>query len=441
MKQYKYLILLIGFCSTFISAQTRLSKDEAVGITLENNYDILVSTNNVRIAENNASIYNSGYLPNLFVNGNGSFQDSQRDSEFLDGSTFVSNINSEVLNGSVGVGYNLFDGFGRKYNYKRLKEQYNLSEVQAKLVIELSVLQLLQAYYEVARLTQNKINQEISLGISKERLTREKYSYEFGQNTILDVLNSEVNVNNDSITILNTDRLLSNAKRDLNVIAGRDINIDFEVDTLVEYNLGLNLASLIGSAKKDNKALQQAEKNIELSNYDLKISKSTLYPSLDLSSSYSLNNTYNQTDVGNPFSLIRQNSKGIQAGVNLTWNIFDGGFTKTRIQNAKISIENNEILKKQIEQDLERNISNAWETYQNALYILQAEKKNVETNQRNFSRSEEQFKLGQIISIEFRLAQTNYLNAVTNYTLAKYSAKVAELVLLQLSGQLLGANY
>ena len=33
----------------------------------------------------------------------------------------------------LGLNYTLFDGFGRSYNYKKLKETYNLSELEAKL--------------------------------------------------------------------------------------------------------------------------------------------------------------------------------------------------------------------------------------------------------------------------------------------------------------------
>ena len=132
---------------------------------------------------------------------------------------------------------------------------------------------------------------------------------------------------------------------------------------------------------------------------------------------------------------------GIVGGVSVSWNIFDGGLTKTRVQNAKIAIDNRNIEKELVQKDLERNVANAWETYQNSLFVLSAEKKNVETNKRNFSRSEEQFKLGQIITVEFRLAQVNLLNAVNSYNQAKYTAKVAELRLLELGGNLIGANY
>lgn len=422
-------------------AQENLSKNEAVNIALEHNYDIKVVNNNVKIAENSASIYNSGYLPTVSATGGANYKDQDSENEFQDGRVINQSSTSKTLNASGGLNYLLFDGMGRKYNYKRLKELYNLSEIQAQQVIENTVLQLLTAYYEVARLTQNQINQKTSLSISKDRLLREKYKYQYGQNTQLDMLNSEVDVNNDSINLLNINRELSNAKRNLNLILGREIQRDFEVDTTVTYAIDLTMENVLSSAKVRNKVLQQADKNIELSNYDLKINKSGWYPSIGVNGGYGWNNLHTDSDVANPFALAANTSYGLQAGLSLSWNIFDGGRTKTRVQNAKIAIDNSEIIKEQIEQELERNVANAWETYQNSLFVLQAERKNMETNKRNFERSSEQFKLGQIISVEFRVAQINYLNSVTNYNKAKYLAKIAELNLLQLSGQLLGATY
>jgi outer membrane protein TolC len=243
------------------------------------------------------------------------------------------------------------------------------------------------------------------------------------------------------ITLLNTSRELANAKRNLNLILGREIQTGFTVDTTVTYNIGLTYEDVLNKAKERNVLLQQAEKQIELSTFDLKVNRSQYYPNLSLNSGYNWNNLNTETDVANPFSPAFNTTKGFQGGLSLSCNVFDGGLTRTRVENAKIAIENSRIQKEQIEKELERNVANAWETYQNALFILQAEQKNMETNKRNFERSSEQFKLGQIISVEFRFAQVNYLNSVTNYNRAKYTAKVAELALLQLSGQLLGTTY
>jgi len=181
----------------------------------------------------------------------------------------------------------------------------------------------------------------------------------------------------------------------------------------------------------------KVDKSIEISEYDIKISKSSLYPFLNVNASYGYNNSKN-----NRTSLFKTvESDGLNAGVSLNWNIFDGGSTKTRIQNAKINADNIQVQKEQVENELERNVANALEIYNNAIFIMNAEEKNVETNNVNFSRTEEQFKLGQITSIEFRLAQVNLLNAKSNLNQAKYDAKNAELFLLQLTGDLLNIKF
>jgi len=442
MMKNKFLsivVLLFGFS---MHAQDMLEKQGAVGIALENNFDIKVSNNDLEAAKNSSSIYNSGYLPSVFASGGADYQNQESEIEFQNGDTQDDIENTtNTYTATVGVDYLLFDGFGRKYNYKKLQEQYNISEIRVRQVIENTLLDLLVSYYDVARLTENQYNLQQSLDISKSQLLREQYGYQYGQKTQLDVLNSEVNVNQDSINLLNIQRELANAKRDLNVILGRDVNVDFAVDTTVSYAIDLTYDTMMQSAKINNTLLLQAEKNVTLSDYDLKINKSSWVPNVGVNGAYNWRDSNTDSNISNPFSLASNTSVGIVGGVSVSWNIFDGGITKTRVQNAKIAIDNSNIEKQFIEKDLERNVANAWETYQNSLFILSAEEKNVETNKRNFERSQEQYRLGQIITVEFRLAQVNLLSAVNSYNQAKYTAKVAELRLLQLGGKLIGANY
>jgi outer membrane protein TolC len=438
----KTLFIALFTLSYATQGQGLLEKQGAVTIALENNYDIKVSNNDLEAAKNSSSIYNSGYLPSVFANGGADYQSNESEIEFQDG-TVQDDIENTTnsYNASIGIDYLLFDGFGRKYNYKKLQELYNISEIRVRQVIENTLLDLLIAYYDVARLTENKSNLEQSLAISKSQLLREQYGYQYGQKTQLDVLNTEVNVNQDSINLLNIQRELANAKRDLNVILGRNVNIDFQVDTTVTYAIDLTYENMLQSAKLNNTLLLQAEKNVTLSDYDLKINKSSWVPNVGINGAYNWRDSNTDSNISNPFSLASQTSRGIVGGLTVSWNIFDGGQTKTRVQNAKIAIDNSNIEKELIEKDLERNVANAWETYQNSLFVLSAEEKNVETNRQNFLRSEEQFKLGQIITVEFRLAQVNFLSAINSYNQAKYTAKVAELRLLQLGGKLIGADY
>ena len=434
---YKITILfLLSFSASF--AQEKLTKENAINIALENNYGIKIAKNKLKIAENNASIYNSGYLPKVTANAGANYNNNS--SEFTSqrgDNSEINNAESKLYNASIGLNYTLFDGLGRTYNYKKLKETYNLSELEAQTIIENSVLQIFTIYYDVAQLTEDELNILESLKISKQRLERANYSFDYGQSTKLQVLNAEVDVNNDSIRYINTQRFLANSKRDLNLLLGRTVTTDFTVDTAISFNLIFDYQNLLEKAKNHNIEIQKVAKSIELSDFDIKINKSDLYPTLNFNSSYG----FNKYDNDITFTNAEQLSKGLNAGVSLNWNLFDGGNTKTRIQNSKIVADNLQVQKEQVENELERSIANALEIYNNALFILNSEDKNVETNKRNFSRTEEQFKLGQITSIEFRQAQVNLLNAQSNLNLAKYDAKNAELKLLQLSGELLSQEF
>ena len=420
------------------NAQDILTKKEALQIALENNYGVIIANNNVEIAKNNSSIYNSSYLPTLSTSAGANYNKSNQEIESQGGE--ITNINgaeTKAYNASVNLNYTLFDGLGRKYNYKQLQETYNLSELQARETIENMYLQLFSVYFQIARLSENTKNLKSTLDISKQRLIRAQYQYDYGQSTKLELLNAEVDVNNDSINLLNSKQLYSNTKRDLNIVLGIQKDINYRVETDVEFIALLSYDDLIIKAKENNVILQQNEKNIAISEFNIKSNKAGYLPTAGLSGSYGWNKSENPATS----FFARSNSTGLNAGINLSWNLFDGGNTKTRVANAKIALENQEILKEQQLETIENTLKNTLEEYHTTLFILQAQEQNVNTSQNNFDRTEEKYKLGQVTSIEFRQAQINLLNTQTALNNAKYDAKLIELELLQLSGQLLNVAF
>lgn len=441
-----FTIFFFGLLCFSVNAQesiqdSLLTKDEVIARALESNFGIKMANNNVEIAENNQSILNSGYLPSVRAVGGYNYDLNDRLTEPEEGDDVDQRgIEGESYSTSINLDYTLFDGLGRFYNYKSLKEQYNLSQLEARETIENTILQLLTVYYEVARLSENMEVLEETLQISQERVKRAEYQFEYGQSNNLVVLNARVDVNTDSINIIETRQQLQNTKRDLNVILNRDINNrQFQVDTLVNFIPELQIESFLEQSAYNNVSLLQAQSNIIISDYDIKVSKSGYLPTVGLTGSYGWNRNISAATAFFPGSITT--TDGLSAGLNLSWDLFDGGQTSVAIQNAKISKENQQLQKKQIELEVERDIANALGDYENKLYIYRVQEENVLTNQDNFNRSEEQYRLGQISSIEFRQAQINLLDAKTSLNLAKYDAKLAELQLLQLTGQLLNIEF
>lgn len=437
MRIISNFLLLVLLCSGSMVAQTRiLSKEEAVIKTLENNYGIRISQNFVEIADNNRDILNSGYLPTLTGAAGANYNIEDINATLQGGDVReVKGAETNRYNASVNLNYTLFDGLGRWYNFKALKEQYNLTTLEVRQTIENTILQLMTVYFEVARITENIEVLEETLEISKDRVTRAQYQFDYGQNNRLAVLNAEVDVNNDSINLLNAQQLLSNTKRDLQVILNdQEIPASrFVVDTTVTFIPEIQLESYLQEAKSNNVSLLQAESSIAISEYAIKVSRSGYLPTIGLNGSYGWNT------ANLPATSFAQTSTtlGYAAGVSLSWNLFDGGSTIINVRNAKVRRENEEYIREQIILEVNRDIANALGDYENKRYIFEVQEKNVLTNETNFERTREQFRIGQITSIEFRQAQINLLNARINKNLAKYDAKLSELQLLQLTGQLL----
>ena len=425
--------------SNAFAQQKTITPNEAVTLALVNNYGIKLANNQIEVAKNNVSILNSGYLPTLTGNAGASIDKQNTEGELANGDVRIADgAETRRYNASINLNYILFDGMGRSYNYKQLKEQYQLTELQARETIENTVFQLFTIYYNVAQFTENTLALEQSLAISNDRLVRAKYQFDYGQSTKLGVLNAEVDINNDSISVINTKQQLINVKRDLNVVLGNALTEEFSVDTQINFDVLIDKEELFEKAKSRNTALLQIEKNIAISGYNIKSGKSAYLPTIGLVGSYGWNESANNSPLA--FTLQSTNS-GVSAGLNLSWNLFDGGTTITRVKNAKINLESQQLQKEQLQIELERDFNNAWDDYKNKLNIYKIQESNIITSLNNFNRTEEKFKLGQVNSIEFRQAQLNLLNAELSRNQLKYEAKLAELQLLQLCGELLNINF
>ena len=434
MNLKKIIFVFMSFCMTSIAAQKLVSVSEAIELALENNYGIKIISNNKEIAKNNASVLNSGYLPTVTSSSGATFNRDNLEAEFANGeSTALNGAKSSRYNASINLNYTLFDGLGRYYDYKRLKETYKLSELQARETIENTIAQLYVVYYNVAQVTENVTVLEKTLTVSKDRITRANYQFEYGQGTMLNVLNAQVDINNDSINLINAKQQLVNTKRDLNVVLGNVISSEFRVDTTIEFKLNIDQNDLANKVKSNNVNLLQLDKNIMINTFIVKANKSGYLPSLGLTGSYGWNKGNNNAAS---FVAVSTNT-GLSGGLSLSWNLFDGGATATRVTNAKIELENRSLEKESMVIDIERNFNNAWDDYQNKLTIFQVQENNIITSTNNFNRTQEKYKLGQATSIEFRQAQLNLINSELNRNQAKYAAKIAELTVLQLSGELL----
>ncbi len=447
MKSTLKKIFLFILITNYINGQKFISKEEALELVLENNFGIKVSKNTTEIVKNNSRILNSGYLPSLSISSGGNYTGSDTEiafpGQFDDQGNPIPNRvfedqETQRFNAGLNLNYTLFDGLGRRYTYKRLKEEYALSELQLRETIEFTTLQLFEVYFNIAQLTESqKISQE-TLDISKDRLRRADVAFIHGQGNKLSVLNAQVDVTNDSISLIQVNQQLGNTKRDLNLLMNQPINQDFDVGLDVSFINSLQIESWLETAEQFNIELLKQKSNSQINAYDIKINQSGYLPTVGLIGSYGWN--LNKSPATAFFPGTNNTTYSLGVGASLSWNIFDGGRTLTRVKNAKLSFNNQELIQQETKMSFERNLENALQNSINTKEIFEIQNKQVETATYNFERSEEQYKLGSITAIEFRQAQINLANAQNQRTIAKYRAKLSELQLIQITGQLLNVD-
>ncbi|OEK01120.1 hypothetical protein BFP97_06185 [Roseivirga sp. 4D4] len=437
-KQRTILFCLLMGIGVHLIAQQSLSKAEAIRQLMENNFDIRLSKNDIKVAENNTNLLNSGYLPTLSGTAGITYNSDNINAVFRDGNdTNINGAKSDSRTAGLNLNYVLFDGFNRKYNMERNKENLNIAQLNAKATLETTLFTLFNAYYDVARNQLQVESLKETLEISKDRLVRTNYGFDYGRNSRLDVSNAEVDINNDSISYLNAIQTLGNAKRNLNLVLANGITDDFDVDTTLLFQSNLQKTELTEALSKGNVQLALARAGILITEYDEQINKARFLPTL------SINGAYNyRLGNNNPASFLTSSTtKGLSYGANLSWNLFDGGAAQTAVKNTRVNRSSQELLLEQTTEQVSLNFENAWADYENRLFNVRAQENNLKTNQLNFERTEEQFRLGRVTSIDFRTAQSNLLNARINLIQAKYDAKLAELTLFQLAGKIQDALF
>jgi len=432
MKKIWIIITMLLIAVDGAYAQNQLTLEDARIITLENNFGIKIAQNNVKLSQNLTNKKLNNYLPTLFANGgvNGSFGGSVQ--QFNNGSEANTN-NALTLgaNASLNADYTLYDK-RRSLTLEQLEQSVLLSDIQLRQTIEQSLFQVYTSYYTVAQLTENIEALESIIEISEARRQRAEYELDLGRGNGLAVLNAQVDIQRDSINLINALTALDIEKRNLNTAMGRDSEILFDLILDIELNEILELENILQNYKSNNTALQINEQNQIISSMNLDLIEVENNPTIVAGAAYNLSVQDNPSQA----FITSSNSRGFTGNIGINWPIYDAS-RDIRKQNVAIELTNQKLQKEQLQQEIERDLINGWTNYNNALKIVTVEQYALSINEENFNRTKELFNAGQVNSIEFRQAQLNLLTAKTNLNNAIYNVHLSEIQLKLLAGSLI----
>lgn len=431
------ILITILAVSTALGAKAQevYSLKQCIETGLERNYSIRIIRNEQLISDNNATQGNAGYLPTIDLSGGFSGTVNNNRNKLSDGTTEKENgVNSETGNIGLNVNWTVFDGFGIQAEYARLKELKKMGELDTRLTIEDFVATLSGEYYNMIRQYIRLRNLRSSLDLSRERVRIAEERYHIGSGSRMDLQQAQVDFNADSSNVLNQLEVVHTSRIRLNELMALD-NIDEQIalkDSVIRPNIFLDEVDLWQSTLASNASLLIAQKNQTLSELDYKKVKSRDYPYVKLNAGYGY--TANWYEVG---ATDLQQRLGLNYGLTVGLNLFDGLNRRRERRNARIQIENSQLKKQELELGLRADMSNLWMAYRNNLDLWSLEKENVIVALENHRIAIDRYKLGELSGIELREAQISLLEAEERQSIAEYSTKLCEISLLQLSGQIL----
>lgn len=432
MQKIIIIFILLILSINKLLAET-LSFKDAVSIALENNFSIKIMKKQREIASNNVNIGTAGMLPRIDINLSGQYSNTDIELDLITGQKIKGEGNvSTTSNYGVELNWTLFDGYAMFANYDKNKQLLAKSNIELQIAIEQSIRQLANLYYTALALKRLLDFQRENIELTFERLQRVRSRAEFGTALSLEVMKAEVDLNFDSTSYLQTQLNYFNTKRAIAISLGKSANYEFEIDETPDFKLNENMDKFLELALKNNTSINKAIQERKVTEADKRLIASSIYPRISFRGGYSGSMT--QSDAG---FILKNMSKGFNASLVFSWNIFDGLRTNTSLQNLSILLDITDISLEQLKEQVHSSVLSAFDNYQNRLKILEMNKSNLKTAEINYQRTYELFNLGQATSIELRESQLNLLRSKNAINEAEYFAKLAEIELLLLSGTML----
>ena len=425
-------MLLFFMIPAIVSSQEMMDLQECLRRGLEKNYDLRITRNEELISDNNVTLGNAGFLPDVSLNSGYTLRNSNTDQFPVEEGEVVQsrNANTYTLDAGVNLNWTLFEGFRVQTNYKRLQEMQTIGELNTRRAMEDFVASLTAEYYNYVQQQLRLGNLKYAVSLSKERLRIVEARYQVGSLSRLDLQQARVYFNADSSLLIQQYEILHSSRIKLNELMGGDVDHSFmAVDSTIVFDMLLSKEELLNAALQQNTILLLREKNKTLSELELKNLQSRNFPYLRLNTGYGF--THYDYNRG---ALERQRNWGPNVGVTLGYTLFDG-FNRSREQkNARITLLNRELEIERSRLALQSDFANMWMSYQNNMELTQLEIESLRNAELNYEIAMERYKIGDLSGLELREAQNSLLEAEQRLLTAQYRTKLYEISLLQISG-------
>lgn len=435
----KLSILILAAFTLAIAQGQKLSLEDCIKIAIEKNPDMRIANKQLKDAKSGIKSSYSSILPSISISTSASkitrgptdISMATPDGRIIDTTSTVTSFSDY----GAGISYrqNLFDG-GKWWNtISMAKSAYKGATQDRDYSRQLIIMNVAEKFYEVLKAQELLKVYKLSLESSREQVKKTEQLLNIGQVTKKDLLKAQVREGNDRLYVIQQIAKLKSSISALNLAMGRSTEETLEIyEEKYHKPEEIPLKVAFQSGIENNRELQSLHTQKQTSFLNYKITKGSLYPSISGSFSYS-------RAGGEEFSRIYSEFNkwwGTSFRLSLSYPIFDGFYRSSRIQQSWLAykiyddwIEKKKMgIKNQI-QDLVL----ALDTYSDMIDINEL---NIQSAEEDLRLVKEMYRLNSATMLEVLDAQVELTRARWNLITTKYDAKIAEVQLALVMGNL-----
>ena len=280
---------------------------------------------------------------------------------------------------------------------------------------------VIKAYYDALEAKKTiEVDQE-SVDNYQAHLTNVQQLYSAGSKAKIDVLRSSVELSNARQTLIKAQNSyevkLANLRNYLNM--DRDEPLTLTTDFFFEC-FDTPMSDAIAYAYGNRKDLQADAYVVEQRELDIKAAKAGFLPTVSLSVGAGQENAFGSSS---------SSSNNVSAGLGVSWNIFDSGVTKAKVDEAKIARDVARLNLQKDQETADLTLRTAYYNMREAERRLDSTGDAVGQAEEDYYIAKEKYRAGEglmldIIDAQLALstAQLNHISAQYDY--ARYKAEV-----------------
>lgn len=408
------LLVFIGLSATGF-AQRDLSASEAVFISLEKNYQIIISGKQHSINELNNRWSEAGAFPTVdlsLLNGN-TIQDNT-DNPF----TFIPGIVlTQSINPSLTSNWNIFTGFAVRISKKRLEILENQSANNAMAVIENTIQDVLKAYYTAQLQNDRKGLFKSVMELSKDKMHYYELKQKYSNANTLELMQFKNQYLTDSTNLLMQEISYDNSVRNLlllmndSTITTDGLNLTDKMDLTV---MDVDFSKAEDEMYSNNQNLMNQYISLELQKTNTAFQRSFLYPTLSFQAGVQPGWSWIREIQNNAFEA-NTTSLSYYGNINLRYSIFNNWKNKRAVEVSKIQEEISTLNIESMKMTLSSTLQNLIAMYKARVQLVSISQQNLGYSKKALELAQERFAIGGINSIDLASFLNSYQNTLIQH--------------------------